>query len=256
MIGGSAIAFEMPTDQNNRGGLPAGGPYAPPGGLYDNEQTNGTTSLASQDSSTTFTARSADDFILTDASCSSGQFEITRVRVQNISQNAAPQDFRIDFFNDNGSGTAPESGMNPFATVAQNSQTLLGPFGASTSLFEADFMPAGLILDANTVYWISSFGVDAAANSAGFNAYFGASPGATGTTENGVIIAPGAGIPDWTPVETVTGPPALAFSFAIDGTCVYSPPEVVPTLGAFELFLMALMLGGVTLLSIRVYNKK
>ncbi len=207
-------------------GIPAGGSYVPAGTLYDNEQTDGSTSLASQESDGTFQARSADDFIIT-AACPSGMFNITRIRTQMTSQNAAPQAFAVDLFNDDGTGMAPVSGITPFATVAQTTQMLLGPFGATTSLFEADHIPAApLMLNANTTYWISGYGVDGAANAAGFNAFFGASPGFAGTTANGSIIAPGAGFADWTPIGTAIGPPELAFSFAIDGECVISDADI------------------------------
>lgn len=244
--------FEVPADSEYLGTLPAGGPYVPPGGLYDNEQSNGVTSLASQDSDSTFTARSADDFIITQ-SCASGQFQITSVRTQHVLRDSNNQALAIDFYNDDGTGNAPESGINPFATVSENSKTLLSPFGADTSIYEADFLPAGLILNSNTKYWISSFGTGA--NSGAFNSFFASSDGASSTTANSVIIAPGAGVADWTPVESVIGPPALAFSFAIDGNCVILPPEVIPALGSLELILAALMIAGIGLVSLRKFNK-
>lgn len=207
-------------DQANVGisGIPSGGPFDPPGNLYDNEQSNATTSLASQDSTGTFTARSADDFILT-AQCDSGLFKITQIRAQMVQQNATPQAFAIDLFADNGMGTFPASGINPIATVAQSSQTNLGTFGGTTSIFEATFVPAGLQLDANTVYWISSYGTDAAINADAFSNFFAVSNGAAGTTANGAIIAPGSNIADWTPTDTVVAPPRHAYAFAIDGVC-------------------------------------
>jgi len=58
-------------------GIPAGGPYVPAGTLYDNEQSDGSTSLASANSSGTFTARSADDFTIPGTGCASGLFDIT-----------------------------------------------------------------------------------------------------------------------------------------------------------------------------------
>lgn len=199
-------------------GIPAGGPYVPPGSLYDNQQSDGSTSLASQNSSGTVTARTADDFRLT-ATCASGQFEISQIRVQMVQADAAPQPFALDLYADNGSGTAPVSGINPIQTYAQTAQTLFGAFGAGTSIFEARFDTPGLVLDANTTYWLSGYGATGSANAAAFNNFFAVSVGAAGTTANGVIIAPGSGVADWTPVQAVIGGNPLAFSFAIDGTC-------------------------------------
>lgn len=212
-------------------GIPAGGSFVPPGGLYDNEQSNGSTSLASQDSSGTFTARSADDFVIT-ATCASGLFDITEIRAQMVQQNAAPQAFAIDLFDDNGMGTFPQSGINPIATVAETSQTLLGAFGTTTSIFEASFVPVGLQLSANTVYWISGYGADSSANAAGFNNFFAVSNGATGTTDNGAIIAPDAGVDDWTATDLVVAPPRHAYAFAIDGVCVVQDADVSVTKAA------------------------
>lgn len=66
---------------------------------------------------------------------------------------------------------------------------------------------------------------------------FAASAGAAATTDNGVIVAPQSGVPDWTPVEVLIGGSSLAFSFAIDDSC--SAPQVsvieVPTLGLSRL---------------------
>jgi uncharacterized repeat protein (TIGR01451 family) len=199
-------------------GIPTGGPYIPAGILYDNEQSSGSTSLASQDSSGTFTTRSADDFLIAGTGCTSGIFDISQIRIQMVQNAAAPQPFAIDIYSDNGSGTAPVSGISPIFTFSETMQTALGPFGVNT-IFEAGFNTPGLQLNADTIYWISGYGADAAANPAGFNNFFAASNGAAGTTANGVIIAPGAGVPDWTPADQVIGPPGLAFSFAIDGSC-------------------------------------
>lgn len=200
-------------------GIPAGGPFDPPGTLFDNQQSNGSTSLASQDSTGTNTARSADDFTLT-ATCASGEFAIDRIRVQMVQADTAPQAFALDLFNDDGTGNAPVAGITPFTTLSQTTQTAFGPFGAGTSIFEASFTTPGLVLQANTKYWISGYGIDAAANSGGFNNFFAASDGASGSSANGVVIAPNAGVTSWTAAEVVIGPPALAFSFAIDGSCV------------------------------------
>ena len=231
-------------------GIPAGGPYVPAGTLFDNEQSNGNTSLASQDSSTTFTARSADDFTITATGCASNQWNITQIRAQMVQADAAPQPFAIDIFDDNGSGTAPTpaNAIAPISTVAQSASTNLGAFGAGTSIWEASFVPAGLVLNGNTPYWISGYGATAASNAGGFNNFFASSNGAGASTDNGVIIAPGAGVANWTAASAVIGPPDLAFSFAIDGTCVALEPKVpVPfTPSAWALLLaMVGLLGGI-----------
>lgn len=213
------------------GGLPTGGPFVPAGNLYDNRQSDGTTSLASQNSSGTTTARSADDFILTGA-CPSGQFAISQIRVQMVQADAAPQAFAVDLFADNGSNTAPASGITPIATLAQTSQVSLAPFGTGTSLFEASFTPASpLLLPSNTRFWISGYGADPAANPSGFSNFFAASPGAAGTTANGMVIAPGAGVADWTPASAVVSA-ELAFAFAIDGTCAVLDADLSLSLSA------------------------
>lgn len=202
-------------------GIPAGGPYVPPGGLFDNEQSDGTTSLASQDSTGNQTARSADDFALPAQTCASNQFQITQIRAQMVQADAAPQAFAIDIFNDDGTGTSPTptGAITPIFTVPQSGATALGAFGVGTSIFEVSFAPTNMVLTGGTTYWISGYGTDGAANSAAFNNFFAASAGATGSTDNGVIIAPNAGVTSWTPVQNVIGGNPLAFSFAIDGVC-------------------------------------
>lgn len=219
--------------------------FSPPGTLYDNDVNNGTTSLASQNSSGTFTARTADDFLLDGALCPTGQFEITQIRAQIVQVLSAPQAFAIDLFDDNGSGTSPipTNAITAIHTFPESSQTLLGPFGPY-QIFEASFATPGLVLDADTVYWISAYGANGAANPAGFNNFFAASNGAVGTTANGMLIAPGAGVATWTAVDLVVGPPALAFSFAIDGQCLEPTPSVleIPTVSSIGLVLLALLL--------------
>jgi uncharacterized repeat protein (TIGR01451 family) len=202
-------------------GVPMGGPYVPAGTLYDNEQGNNTTSLASQDSSGTLTARSADDFTIDDGACASGIFDITQIRIQMVQQNAAPQAFGVDLFDDDGTGTAPTpaNAIVPIATFSETSQTLFGPFGGTTSIFEASFDTPGLTLNNGQIYWISGFGADAALNAATFNNFFAVSNGAGATLDNGVIIAPGAGVATWTATDMVVPPPRHAYSFAIDGVC-------------------------------------
>lgn len=206
------------------GGIPAGGPYVPAGTLYDNEQSDGSTSLASQDSSGTTTARSADDFTIAAGACGSGQFAISQIRIQMVQNDAAPQPFEIDIYDDNGAGTAPTpaNSISPIANFVQTSSTNLGAFGTGTSIWEASFDTTGLTLAADTVYWISGYGGTAASNAGGFNNFFAVSAGSGATTDNGVIIAPGSGVASWTPAEVVIGGPPLAFSFAIDGTCAGS----------------------------------
>jgi hypothetical protein len=219
--------------------------FAPPGTLYDNDVNNGTTSLASQDSTAEFTARSADDFNISALGCPSGVFDVTGIRAQIVQNNAAPQAFGIEIYDDNGAGTGPTpvDAIVPIAAYPEASQTLLGPFGASL-IFEASFDTQGLQLSGDTTYWISAFGTDAAQNAVGFNNFFAASNGAPSTTPNGVIIAPDAGVASWTPADSVLGPPALAFSFAIDGSCaVLEPPMAVPTVGATVLGALAGLAG-------------
>ncbi len=228
----SVSAQPLRSDANVDRGIPAGGPFVPAGTLYDNEQSNGSTSLASQDSSGTVTARSADDFVIDGANCQSNEFDITQIRVQMVQSDTAPQPFAVDLFADNGAGTSPTptNAITPIATIAQASQTNLGTFGVNTSVFEASFMPTGLVLNGGTRYWISGYGATAAANAAGFNNFFAASNGSGATTDNGMIIAPGSGVANWTAADAVIGPPALAFSFAIDGTCraALAPHAPVP----------------------------
>lgn len=247
------------SQSNATEGIPAGGPYVPAGSLYDNEQSNGTTSLASQDSSGTLTARSADDFIIPAGACASGVFDITQVRVQMVQADAAPQAFAVDLYNDDGTGNAPTAGISPFTTLAQTASANLGPFGTGTSVWEASFTPgAPLQLNADTKYWISGFGSVAASNPSSFNNFFAASAGAAATTDNGVIIAPGAGVTAWTPAEAVLGPPALAFSFAIDGACAATGTGLettfdvaVPTLSTVGIALMAALLAMVAFVALR-----
>lgn len=104
----------------------------------------------------------------------------------------------------------------------------MASFGYDWPIFEASFDTPGLELDADTVYWISAFGATAASNASIFNNYFASSAGASGTTANGVVIAPEVGVLNWTPVENVIGPPPLAFSFAIDGECAEPIPVMHP----------------------------
>jgi hypothetical protein len=250
-VGASQVLFSSGSVDN---GIPAGGPYVPAGTLYDNEQSNGSTSLASQDSTGTLTARTADDFSIPAGSCASGLFDITQIRIQMAQADTAAQAFGVEIYADNGAGTSPTpaNAITPIATVAQTTQTVLGPFGVGTSIFESSHVPAGLQLQADTVYWISGFGTNGALNAAAFNNFFAASNGAGATTDNGMIIAPGAGVAVWTPVDVVIGPPALAFSFAIDGNCVAQTSVLeVPTLGGAALAALALLLLAVSIRALR-----
>lgn len=238
--------FSIATDTR---GIPAGGPHVPPGGLYDNEQSDGSTSLASQNSATTLTARTADDFVLPAQSCATNHCQITQIRVHQVGSDSVTQPVAVDIFNDNGSGTAPSpaGAITPIFTATQTGSTLLGPFGVGTSVSEVTFAPTNMVLSGGTRYWISAYGNDGAANTGGFNSFFAASAGLSGTTANGVIIAPGAGVADWTPIETVIGGNPLAFSFAIDGRCLAADTPV-PTNNPWALAALALMLalaGGV-----------
>lgn len=218
---------------------PVGGPFVPPGTLYDNGQSNSTSALASQNGGA-FTTRAADDFLLDGTACGTRLFSITRIRLQMTLEDAAPQSFALELFADNGSATAPESGISPIASFPEASQVLLGPAGVTSSLYEVIFETDGLELDADTVYWLSGLGTDDAANSLTINAFFAASDGAPGTPTNGVFIGAFFGAPDWVPVEDVA-PSPFAFAFAIDGSCRQSIE--IPTQSAWGLALLAALLG-------------
>lgn len=244
LLAGFAQAQPAPGIQAQGSGTPTAEVYNPPGTLWDNDVNNGTTSLASQDSTGAFLARTADDFTLDGANCASGIFDITRIRAQIVQNQGAPQAFGIELYDDNGSGTAPTpaNAIVPIASFPESSQVLLGPFGV-LQIFEASFNTPGFSLTAGT-YWISAFGANGAANAGGFNNFFAASNGAPATLPNGVIIAPNAGVANWTPVEQVIGPPPLHFSFAIDGTCRVVVQEEIPTLDTLGLTLLVLLLAG------------
>lgn len=239
-------------------GIPAGGPYVPAGTLYDNEQSDGTTSLASQNSSGTLTARTADDFTLSGAGCDSGIFDITGIRIQMVQNDAAPQPFAIDLYNDNGAGTAPTpaNSITPIGTFSQTSQTVFGAFGTGTSIFEAFFDTTGLQLNADTVYWISGYGATAAANPSGFNNFFASSAGSGATTDNGVIIAPSAGVATWTPAQVVIGGAPLAFSFAIDGACFVADNPFDPGIPTLSPLGIGLLAGALVLLSLYILSRR
>jgi hypothetical protein len=241
----SLSAQSLRSDANPARGIPSGGPFVPAGTLYDNEQSNGTTSVASQASSGTSTARSADDFVIDGANCPSNEFDITQIRIQMVQADAAPQPFAVDLYADNGAGTSPTpaDAIVPIATVMQASQTSFGAFGLGTSIFEVSFVPTGLVLNGGTRYWISGYGATAASNETLFNNFFAASAGSGATIDNGMIIAPGAGVANWTAADAVLGPPALAFAFAIDGTCRAPavPQTPVPFSPVSWLFLLAVV---------------
>lgn len=230
-----------------------GGPFTPPGTLFDNGISDGDTSLASQTSDDVFTARTADDFILDGASCASGVFDITRIRVQTVQQNAAPQAFGVDLFNDDGTGVNPDpiDGIAPIASFVETSQMNLGPFGATTSLFEASFDMVGVQLAADTTYWLSAYGADGAANAAGFNNFFASSTDGIAGPFNGVVIAPDVGIAAWTDAGPVLMAGPQSFSFAIDGTCAVGGALPIPTLGTYGIAVMLLLLIGSALVVMR-----
>lgn len=229
-LAGSADAQSLPQFRANAViSVPAGGQYVPPGTLYDNYQNDGVTSLASQNSSSTLTARSADDFRIATGSCMSGQFEVSRIRLQLVQSDTAVQPFALELYDDGGSGNAPVAGITPFASFAESSRSLLGPFGVGTTVFEVSFQTPGLLINGNTTYWLSGFGATAAANTAGFNNFFATSAGAAGTTANAVIIAPNSGVAAWTPVHQVIGGAPVALSFAVDGTCHLLPADLAIT---------------------------
>ncbi len=237
--------------ENAAGPLTIPEDFMPPGNLYDNDVSDGITSLATQDSDGTFFARSADDFTIDNAAqgCESGMFEITEVRVQATQQNAAPQAWGFDFYDGDATSPLPTNAAVPIATLAETGQVNLGPFGATTSLFEVAFAGAGTILNGDTIYWVAPFGTDGAANAGGFNNFFASSLGAAGTVANSQIIAPDAGVPVWTAVDAVIGPPALAFSFAIDGFCLApeTPTIAIPTLNSWGLLLLIGLLAAVSM---------
>ena len=223
--------------------------FDPPGTLWDNDVNNGTTSLASQnDDAGANLARTADDFFLDPGPC--GTYQIDRIRIQIVQNDASAQPFGVELYDDDGTGAspAPVDAISPIAAFSETSQMNLGPFGAGTSMFEASFDDLDELIDAGD-YWISGFGADGAQNAGGFFNFFAASNGAMGTTPNGVIIAPGAGVPVWTPVDVVIGPPMLAFSFAIDGACAGPQTTIldVPTMNSWGLVLLALLLAGASL---------
>jgi len=199
-----------------------GGPYDPPGTLFDNGQSNQVTSLASQVSNTTWNVRSADDFLIPAEQCPSGAFDVSQVRIQMVQNTRRPQAFAVDIYADNGAGTAPtpDDSVSPLFTFQQTSQTHLFIFDFNHSLYEASFDTPGLQLSTDTIYWISGYGADGEQNSDEFYNYFAASDGAPDSVANGVLISPDFEIPVWTPTEEAIDSPPMAFSFAIDGTCV------------------------------------
>ncbi|MEM7587116.1 MAG: hypothetical protein AAF560_27250 [Acidobacteriota bacterium] len=244
-----AAGQDLNEDHNGALGIPDD--FAPPGELFDNDVANGTTSLASQDSAGTFFARSADEFSIDNSlfDCETGLYEITGVRAQVTQAPAAPQPFGFEFYAGDASAPMPADAAVPVAgPLAEASRVDLGPFG-TIQLFEVGFPGGGTVLEGDTIYWTSAFGTDAAANAGGFNNFYAASDGAAGSVANSVIIAPDAGVPTWTPVDTVIGPPALHFSFAIDGFCIVeeTPTIAIPTLNSWGLLLLVGMLAAASM---------
>ena len=156
-------------------------------------------------------------------------FEITGFRLQMTQEDDAAQEFALEIYADDGSGNAPTSGFTPLFTFPETTQTLLGSGGFTSSLYEIEFSTPGLILDADTVYWLSGYGTDAVANATAINNFFTVADGAASTTANGVFIGPFFGYADWQPAENVTTiPEPVAFSFAVDGACEATPVTEVP----------------------------
>ena len=223
-------------------GAAYGVPYDPPGNLFDNGQNNGSgESYASQDSATIYTARTADDFILQDPDCASGLFEITSIRGQLQQRQDRIQPVALDLYDDGGSGTSPTSGISPFVTYPELSRTVVGTLG-SFDLLELTYDTSGLTLDGGTVYWLSLYGTDAAANTDGFSQFFLPSDGAPGTSANAVGIIPDGIAPTWTPLEDTDLGSSQHYSFAIDGVCAPTPPTAIPTLSAGSLSAFAVLL--------------
>ncbi len=242
-------AAGQPVNHDNAGPLGIPDDFAPPGNLYDNDVSNGTTSLASQDSDGAFNIRSADDFTIDGAGCDSGMFEITGIRAQITQNDAASQPIAFELYDGDATSPLPTNAAVPVAgPFAEVSRTNLGPFGALT-LYEIAFDTPGAILDGDTIYWTAAFGTDGAANAGGFNNFYAASNGAVGTTPNAQIFSPDFGIPTWVAVETVIGGPALAYSFAIDGFCLApeTPTIAIPTLNSWGLLLLIGLLAAVSM---------
>ena len=203
------------------GGVPAGGPFDPPGTLYDNGQSDGTIAIGSQDGDNSYTSRAADEFILPAGPCLSGRFDIDGIRMHLVQGDFSPQPFGLEIYEDDGTGTSPSpvDAISPIAAYPETAQVLLGLYDPGLTIFEVSFDTAGLTLQADTTYWISGFGTDNVANSLGFENFFASSEGAMGTAPNGVFINPGRLADTWTRVEILAGGPPLHFAFAIDGSC-------------------------------------
>lgn len=208
--------------------------FGPPGSLWDNDVSNATTSVASQDGQSF--ARAADDFLLDDPNCSSGRFRVHRIRLHMVQSDSAPQSFAIEIYHDDGTGQRPNS-FAPIVTLTETSQTQLGPFGPFTSLYEAEFVPAQPLALPGGRYWLAGLGTVGGSN---FLNFFAASNGAGGQPANALVRVPQAGFPDWTPAEGALGPPSLHFAFAVDGGCQLSASaEEIPVLSGWSAMLLA-----------------
>jgi hypothetical protein len=224
----------------------AGGPYEPAGSLYDNGQAADTFPYPSQESTGASLGRAADDFTIPIGACASGIFEVTQVRIQMVQSDVAGQPFAVDFYRDDGTGTAPTAGISPFVTLEQKSSVNLGLFTIGRLLWEASLVPESpLRLNGGIKYWISGFGATAAANPGNQqNNFFAGSDGAADTPKNGVLIAPNGRHPSWTPVEQANPGNPAAFSFAIDGACVPFGSE-----SAFDVAVPDLSTAGIAVLA-------
>ncbi len=202
-------------------GLPAGGPYEPPGTLYDNGQSNGVRAIGSQNGDNDFTSRAADEFSLPSAPCPAGQFDISTVRMQLVQTNPNPQPFHLEIYEDDGTDASPNppDAISPIASFPETTQVSLGIYDTGLTLFEVTFDTQGLTLLGDKVYWISGFGTNNTLNAFGFENFVASSDGAAGTSPNGVFINPDRLADFWTPVHLLAGGPPLFFSFAIDGSC-------------------------------------
>jgi len=203
------------------GGVPTGGPFDPPGTLYDNGQSDGVIAIGSQNGDNFYTARAADDFSIASGSCPSGRFDVETVRMHLAQTNTSPQPFEMEIYEDDGTGTSPSpaDAIDPIATIAEATQISLGVYDPGVTIFEVTSDTPGLTLLGDTTYWISGLGTNNSLNSLGFENFFASSDGATGTSPNGVFINPGRLSDLWTRVELLAPGPPLHFSFAIDGSC-------------------------------------
>ncbi len=240
---GQPLSGAKESYRNPNGPLPL---FGPPGNLWDNGASNSTDSVASQNGATFF-ARTVDDFVLDASGCPTDQILITRIRLQMVQFDSAGQSFGVEIFADDGSGTRPDS-FTPILDLDESTQVRLGQFGMTSSLFEVEVNPADPLVLPSGRYWISGFGT---AQNANFLNFFAASDGMPGEPPNGLILSPNLGVPDWTPVQNVIGPPPLHLSFALDGGCFLDQPfQEVPTLNAWGMIALFAALSTAAALSL------